>query len=177
MSTYYRRDDYLQDAQGNVITGVSVYVCSQPANTSQTPPTPLVQLYADPAGATPITQPVVTDGNGHAEYYAAQGSYTLVYNSPQIAGQTLVLVDQIIVQPDNNIGPTFNSDSSTAGTITPAPDGINRAFDLSQIPTPANSLIIAVNGIIQVGWTLVFATVSLAVAPPANAIITATYHT
>jgi hypothetical protein len=107
------------------------------------------------------------------EFYAAQGLYTILYTSPQI--QTVILPDQCIVQPDNTLGLQYNSDSSTAGTITPAPDGVNRAFDLSAIPSPAASLVIAVNGIIQVGWTLAYATVSLAVAPQASDVIAATY--
>jgi hypothetical protein len=76
-----------------------------------------------------------------------------------------VLTDQIVNQPYNALLAQYNSDSTAKGTITPAPDGVNRAFDLSAIPSPATSLLIAVNGIVQVGWTIVYATVSLAVAP------------
>lgn len=174
MATYVRRDDWLQDSMGNVITGVDVYVCTQPSNTHTTPPTPLATIYSDPLGANPVTQPLCSDGAGHVEFYAAPGIYTLLYTSPQI--QTVVLSDQCIVQPDNNLGPTFNSDSSTAGTITPAPDGVNRAFNLSTIPSPATSLVFMVNGIVQTGWTLVYATVSLAVAPQIGDVITALYQ-
>jgi hypothetical protein len=57
-------------------------------------------------------QPVVTDAYGRAEYYAAQGIYTCLYWSPQIAGLQVVLVDQAIVPPDNTLAPAFNQDSS-----------------------------------------------------------------
>lgn len=79
---------------GNAISGASVYVCSQPATTGSIPPSPLVQLYADSAGVTPITQPVMTDGYGHAFFYVTPGTYTIVYYSPQILEQ--VLPDQTI---------------------------------------------------------------------------------
>lgn len=90
-----RRDDWVTDAMGNALSGASVYVCSQPATTTTIPPSPLAQLYSDPAGAFPITQPVITDGFGHAFFYAAAGTYTVVYYSPQILETIL---------PDQNIG-------------------------------------------------------------------------
>lgn len=94
MPAYFRRDDWVTDALGNAISGASVYVCSQPANTGTIPPSPEVQLYADPLGTTPISQPVLTDGYGHAFYYVLPGTYTIVYYSPQI--QEVVLADQTI---------------------------------------------------------------------------------
>jgi hypothetical protein len=47
-NTYFRHDDWLQDAQGNPISGVGVYVASQPANTGSIPPSPLGQLSLTP---------------------------------------------------------------------------------------------------------------------------------
>lgn len=94
MPSYYRRDEWVTDAQGNAISGAGVYVCSQPATTNTIPPSPLVQLYADPNGVTPLAQPVQTDGYGHAFYYVSPGIYTVVYYSPQI--QQVTLLDQDI---------------------------------------------------------------------------------
>lgn len=79
---------------GNALSGASVYVCSQPATTTAIPPSPLAQLYSDPNGAFPITQPVMTDGYGHAAYYVTPGTYTVVYYSPQIL--ETILPDQTI---------------------------------------------------------------------------------
>lgn len=79
---------------GNALSGASVYVCSQPASTTGIPPSPLVQLYSDSAGANPIAQPVLTDGYGHAAYYVTPGTYTVVYYSPQIL--ETILPDQTI---------------------------------------------------------------------------------
>jgi hypothetical protein len=63
-----------------------------------------------------------------------------------------------------------------AGTITLLPNSISRAFDLPQVPSPANSLVIAVNGIVQEDWTLVYVTVQLAVVPNTGDLITAVYQ-
>lgn len=94
MATFLRRDDWITDAMGNAQSGAQVYVCSQPATTTSIPPSPLVQLYSDPLGANPISQPVIADGYGHAFYYVAPGTYTIVYYSPQI--QEVILADQTI---------------------------------------------------------------------------------
>jgi hypothetical protein len=174
MSTFFRRDDWVTDALGNAIAGASVYVCSQPATTTSIPPSPLVQLYSDPNGAFPITQPVLTDGLGHSFYYVAQGTYTIVYASPRI--QQVTLLDQIISSP---VPPTtsWNSDSSTAGTITGAINGTNTNFMLSGSPTPESSLIFTVNGLVQAG--VMFASsnqIVLTVAPHAGNILAAVYQ-
>ena len=42
------------------------------------PPEPLATIFSDPFGASPITQPIIADGFGHYDYYAASGFYTLV---------------------------------------------------------------------------------------------------
>jgi len=87
MSTYYRRDEWVTDALGNAISGADVYVYVNNTTSPQ-------QLYADSAGVTPLAQPVITDGYGHAAYYVAPGTYTVVYSSPQIT--TVTLPDQTI---------------------------------------------------------------------------------
>lgn len=189
MSNVYRRDECVVDSMGNPLSGVRIFLCNQPCNPGYTPafngqpaiiPNPLANVYADSAGAKFLDQitagqQLMTDAYGRCSYFAAQGIYTCVYWSPQINTPTLeiVLPDQIIVPPV--YGADFNSDSSANGTIHPAPDGVNRAFDLSQIPNVPNSLVIAVNGITQTGWTLVYATVSLLEAPQPGDVITARY--
>jgi hypothetical protein len=172
MSTYLRRDDWITDALGNAQSGASVYVCSQPATTTSIPPSPLAQLYSDPAGAFPITQPVITDGYGHAFYYLPSGTYTVIYTSPQI--QEVILPDQVVV---SLITATWNNDGSNIGTITGAINGSNTLFTLSAAPTPATSLLFMTNGLVQAGWLLSGSTVTLAVAPHAGSILTAIYQT
>jgi hypothetical protein len=161
MATYFRRDDWVTDAMGNAISGAGVYVTSQPSTpgslTKQgyVPPSPLVQLYADPAGVTPVTQPVLTDGYGHAFYYAASNIYTVTYYSPQIRQTTLA--DQVIA---GVVAPI----SSTA--LSGAQNGTNRVFTLPSIPT--NFSMIFVNGVYQVlsiNYTISGLTITFTTAP------------
>jgi hypothetical protein len=51
----------------------------QPADFAFLPPIPLASVFADSLGLTPIVQPIITDGFGHFDYYAASGTpYTEV---------------------------------------------------------------------------------------------------
>ena len=123
--SYYRRDEWVTDAMGNAQSGASVYVCSQPANTGSIPPSPLVTVYSDPNGAFPITQPVITDGYGHAFYYVATGTYTVVYYSPQI--QTLVLADQSVAPGGVSIPVTVAQGGTGAITASAARTNLGTA--------------------------------------------------
>lgn len=153
MSTFYRRDDWVTDAMGNAQSGASVYVCSQPATTGTIPPSPLVQLYSDPAGANPITQPVVTDGFGHAAYYVAAGTYTVLYYSPQI--QEVVLPDQLI----GGAGVTFPVTVPEGGTgATTAPQALinlgaaarGANADITSLSVITGAIAIAAGGSISI---------------------------
>jgi hypothetical protein len=118
MATFLRRDDWVTDAMGNALSGASVYVCSQPATTTSIPPSPLVQLYSDPLGADPIAQPVLTDGYGHAFYYVAPGTYTIVYSSPQIL--EVILADQTIGSGNVSFPITIAEGGTNATTASQA---------------------------------------------------------
>jgi hypothetical protein len=166
-----RRDEWVQDPMGNGVSGVFVYVCSQPANTTTNPPSPLVALFSDSAGQNPIKNPQQTDAYGHCFYHVEAGTYTIVYYSPQIAGLQVVLTDQIITSPPF----TWENDSSSNGTITGTINGINSTFTLSGIPAPPTSLILTVNGIQQLGFSITGNTVTLAVPPRVGNIIAARY--
>jgi hypothetical protein len=162
MPTFYRRDDWVTDAMGNAQSGAGIYVCSQPATAgyinkagAYVPPSPLVQLYADPNGATPLTQPVQTDGYGHAFYYVAPGTYTVTYYSPWIVQTTLA--DQVIT-------------ALFAGVTATAPNGVvngtNVEFTLPSVPT--NFSMIFLNGVLQVpgtNYSITGATISFYAAP------------
>jgi hypothetical protein len=67
----------LKTAQGPAIAGGQIWVCTQPANISNEP-TPLALIYSDPNGLVPITQPIITDGLGHYDFYVLPGLYTVV---------------------------------------------------------------------------------------------------
>src|ERR1700676_4205831 len=76
--SFWRIDEFVKAANGPALAGAEVFFANQPANTKTYPPTPLTQLYADPFGVTPITQPLIADGFGHVSAYVAAGTYTEV---------------------------------------------------------------------------------------------------
>lgn len=78
MATYFRSDGWVKSALGQAVSGAQVYVCSQPADVTFVPPLPQVPLFADAAGATPLAQPIFTDGFGHYDFYVPYGTYTVV---------------------------------------------------------------------------------------------------
>ncbi len=63
-------------------------------------------IYSDPNGLVPITQPILTDGFGHYDFYVLPGTYTVVVG---LNGQ----VSQ--VYPDQSIG---QAGGGTSGTVT-----------------------------------------------------------
>ena len=75
---FWRIDEFVKAANGYAMANGQVFFCTQPANTVAFPPSPLAQLYADPFGLTPISQPLVCDGFGHVDAYVAAGTYTMV---------------------------------------------------------------------------------------------------
>jgi len=130
----YRRDGTVQNPVGYAMQGVDVYVCTQPANTAVIPPTPLATIYTDATGTVQATNPVVTDGNGNFFFYAAAGTYTLVFFDPLGRLPTEVFIDQEVLSPgggtvtsvamtgDGTVYQTSVSGSpiTTSGTLAPA---------------------------------------------------------
>lgn len=96
MATYIRSDGWVKTAQGPAVPGAQIYVCTQPANLVL-PPTPLANIYADALGTIPITQPILTDGFGHYDFYVAPGTYTLLVGLGGILQQVYI---------DQNVGGT-----------------------------------------------------------------------
>jgi hypothetical protein len=104
----------LQTALGQAVAGAEVYILSQPANLSTL--TPQAQVYADPLGNVPLTQPLFTDGLGEFIAYLEPGIYTVVYIS-EICGQ-LVYADQNISVGGGTPGSaTFDEIGSGTNTI------------------------------------------------------------
>jgi hypothetical protein len=75
---FWRINEWVKAANGYAMANGQVFFCTQPANTTSYPPTPLATLYADPFGLTPISQPLVCDGYGYVSAYVAAGTYTMV---------------------------------------------------------------------------------------------------
>jgi hypothetical protein len=59
------------------------------------PPSPLADIFSDINGLIPITQPIITDGFGHYDFYVAAGLYTLVVALGGVVQQ---------VYPDQSVG-------------------------------------------------------------------------
>jgi hypothetical protein len=115
-----RFDGTVINAVGEALPACQVYVCTQPASTGSIPPSPLASIFSDPAGAVPLANPVLVDGNGNFFFYAPVGVYTLVYFDPYNRIQTLVFPDQQIVTPGggsvNSVGMTVPDGFAVAGS-------------------------------------------------------------
>lgn len=127
-----RDDRYVTDAQGRALAGAEVYWCTQPASTANNPPSPLATVYADAAGSIPLTQPVLTDGFGHAYAYMNEAVlHTVVIWHPLFGYNPVVLPDQSIGGGTGGAGLTPFS-GTPSGTI----NGTNRVFTLTNGGTP-----------------------------------------
>lgn len=136
MSTFYRRDDDVQNGLGQAMPNIAVAYYTQPGGA-------LATIYADPAGATPIANPQYTNGLGQTAAYMAAGTYTVVYSGAQI--QTLTYPDQIvgIGAPGASVLPM---------TPTPEADGTVRIFTLSQAPpSPAGDQFFVAGSLVKYG--------------------------
>ena len=105
---FWRIDEFVKAANGYAMANGQVFFCTQPANTVAFPPSPLAQLYADPFGLTPISQPLVCDGFGHVDAYVAAGTYTMVVALSNViqniyADQSYGLSSQQVVFETNGV--------------------------------------------------------------------------
>ena len=105
MSNYFRTDGWVKSSLGPAIPGTQIYVCTQPANIASAPPSPLAAIFSDPNGLVPITQPIITDGFGHYDFYTTPGVYTVIVGLGGIVQQ---------VYPDQSIGGIGSGGGGTA---------------------------------------------------------------
>jgi hypothetical protein len=128
-----RRDDWLQNAQGQALAGGLVYYCNQPANTGGIPPSPLAPVYADSSG-TPAANPQITDGFGHAAVYLDNSQlYTIVYTHPQMG--EIILRDQWV-----GIGSGAPTALYFSGVLSGMLDGNNKTFVMTNNGVPLTAL-------------------------------------
>jgi hypothetical protein len=128
-----RRDDWLQNAQGQALSGGLVYYCLQPANTGTIPPSPLANVYADSSG-TPAANPQTTDGFGHAIAYLDNSQlYTIVYVHPQMG--EIILHDQWVGTGSSNPTAAYFS-----GLLSGTVDGNNKIFLMTNNGVPLTVL-------------------------------------
>src|SRR5271157_24954 len=151
MATFYRSDGWVKTALGQAVAGASVYICLQPSDLSFLPPEPLANIFADPAGLSPITQPVLSDGFGHFDYYAASGTpYTevIVYGGKiqqSYADQVpMGAILSSVLPPYTGIATQFLSGTGVFSTPPFPPTMTNLASGL--VPVPPNDPTRFLNG-------------------------------
>jgi hypothetical protein len=170
MPAFFRSDGWVKSAIGPAVPGAQVFVCTQPANTTKPvpprnsppitnwTPTPLATIYSDAAGLEPITQPIVTDGFGHYDFYALPGVYTIVVmlngnvqqvygdQSLAVAGSSGLLietngianVDQTLLNLVQGTNITISTDVFGATTISGA---AGATFKTDGVPNTLQSVL------------------------------------
>lgn len=103
----FRTDGWVKATTGYAVPGAQVWVCQQPANTASLPPSPLANIFSDVNGLVPITQPIITDGFGHYNFYTAAGVYTVVVALNGVVQQ---------VYPDQSVGGASGTSGGGGGT-------------------------------------------------------------
>ncbi len=129
-----RDDRYIADALGRALAGAQVYWCSpQPASTAVNPPSPLAPTFTDLTGDTPLVQPVLADGFGHADAYLDdQTLFTVVVWHPLFGPNPIVLIDQQI----SGGGGGGSTLTPFQGTLIGTVDGVNKTFTLANGSSP-----------------------------------------
>ncbi len=89
-----RKDDLVINARGVPVAGASVAVCTQPANTSTAPCSPLALIYSDPGLTQALANPTTSDGLRNYFFYASPGRYTIQIYGPGVG--TRVVPDVIL---------------------------------------------------------------------------------
>ena len=162
-----RSDQWVTDALGRALAGAQVYWCTQAASTANNPPSPLATAYTDNTGDTPIVQPVLTDGFGHAVAYLDDTQpYTVVIWHPLFGDTPIVLPDQVL----SGAGETTGL-SPFAGTPSGVINGTNTVFTLTNngvaLTAPPSQVTVWNNFplVPGVGYSLTGTTITFATAP------------
>src|ERR1700691_6537690 len=122
MINYFRSDGWVKSAQGPAVPGAQIYFCFQPANIAGLPPSPLANVFSDPNGLVPLTQPIITDGFGHYDFYVQAGVYTLVVGLGGIIQN---------VYPDQSIGGASASSGGGGTALVLQTNGVNNVNQLN----------------------------------------------
>src|SRR5215469_7771316 len=84
LAQYGRYDGVVRGPSGP-IGYQRIAVCTQPANTSTTPCSPLATIYSNTSGTGgPVANPFQADQLGNFHFYAAVGSYTVQVYGPNV---------------------------------------------------------------------------------------------
>jgi hypothetical protein len=119
----YRYDNIVLGPRGPV-PAASVAVCTQPANTSMLPCSPLATIFSTAGGASQAN-PLTTDALGNYHFYAASGLYTIQIYGPQVSS-AVVMTDVSIGGSVLTGSNTFTGPNTFTGGVT-ATSGQNTA--------------------------------------------------
>jgi hypothetical protein len=127
------------------LAGALVFWCTQPATVGATPPpSPLASIFTDLTGDTPLTQPVITDGFGHADAYMDDSVlYTVSIYHPLFGPYPIVLRDQWL----GGGGGGGSSLTPFAGPLLGTVNGTNKVFTLTN-----NGTALGVAPVQQIVW-------------------------
>jgi Pectate lyase superfamily protein len=106
-----RKDDVVFGPQGRPVGGALVAICTQPANATTTPCSPLAGIFSDAALTQALANPLKTDGLGNYHFYAAPGKYTVQVYGP---GLTTSVIPDVIL-PNDPMNPTVSSITTSGG--------------------------------------------------------------
>jgi hypothetical protein len=132
-----RDDRWVADGLGRALSGAQVFWCTQPATVGATPPpSPLATIYTDITGTVPETQPIFTDGFGHAYTYLTEGVlFTVAIYHPLFGEFPIVLPDQTI-----GGGGGGSTVTAFAGIPSGTIDGVNTVFTVVNGATPLTAI-------------------------------------
>jgi hypothetical protein len=148
MPTYFRYDSWVKSVLGQAVAGAQIWVCTQPANVTPpvTPPrttpvpwagpNPQAPIFSDPNGVSLVTQPLLSDGFGHYNFYAAPGIYTVVvYNQGKLQN----------FYPDQSLG-NISTNTITGTSILFETNGVADAQQLLRNLVSTPSVSVATDG-------------------------------
>lgn len=111
-----RKQDVLQNKNGNALVGAQIRICTKASSGS--PCLPLAPIYAEATCTSGQSQPLYTDSTGTYWFYAAPGSYRMQATT---AGATRDYADYVVSPADTAPGEwtlqAFRDDGSTSGTV------------------------------------------------------------
>ena len=133
MAQCFRFDSWVRSATGSAVPGAQIFAIDQPANLPSSlqtgQPSPLVNVFSDANGLVPLSQPILTDGFGHAAFYMfADVAFTLAvylggllnqYYPDQVAmGSSTGVAVTLQVNGTNNVVQKVLNLEGTAGITT-----------------------------------------------------------
>jgi hypothetical protein len=141
----FRFDGTVRNNIGEALAGVEIFVCTQPVTSSLNPiaipPSPLASLFTSASGSTPLANPVVTDGNGNYFFYAATGTYTIIFFDPYNRIPTVAFADQQVVTQGGGSVTSVALTVPARQTVTGSPITASGTFAISDNNQNANSFL------------------------------------